>query len=144
MKRLSILIIVIALFGGAIILAGKPAAPADKGIHFENITFNQALRQAQKEHKLVFMNVYATWCAPCKMLMKNTLTTEKVGTVFNKNFVDISIDAEKGEGIQLVKRYQINGHPLMLVINPQGVVVKRIPGYMTSDQLLAKVKGLTK
>lgn len=144
MKRLSILITVIALIGGAIIWAGKPATPAEKGIHFENITFNQALQEAQKEHKLVFMNVYATWCAPCKMLMKNTLTNEKVGSVFNKNFVDISVDAEKGEGIQLVKRYQINGHPMMLVINPQGAVVKRILGYMNSDQLLAQVEGLTK
>lgn len=144
MKRLSFLITVIALFGVVVIWAGRPATPADKGIHFENITFNQALHEAQKEHKLVFMNVYATWCAPCKMLMKNTLTTEKVGSVFNKDFVNISIDAEKGEGIELVKRYKIGGHPLMLVINPQGKVVKRILGYMDSDQLLAQVKGLTK
>ena len=144
MKKLSILIAVIALLGGAIIWAGKPATPAEKGIHFENITFNQALLEAKQEHKLVFMNVYATWCVPCKMMMKNTLTTGKVGSVFNKDFVNISVDAEKGEGIELVKRYQINGHPLMLVINPQGDVVKRILGYMDSDQLLAQVKGLTK
>lgn len=144
MKKLSILITVIALLCGTIIWAGKPATPAEKGIHFESITFNQALQEAKKEHKLVFMNVYATWCVPCKMMMKNTLTTEKVGSVFNKDFVNISVNAEKGEGIELVKRYQITGHPIMLVINPDGNVVKRILGYMDSDQLLAKVKGLTK
>ncbi len=144
MKKLSILIAVIALLGGMIIWAGKPATPAEKGIHFQNITFNQALLEAQKEHKLVFMNVYATWCVPCKMMMKNTLTTEKVGSVFNKDFVNISVNAEKGEGIELVKRYQITGHPIMFVIDSQGKVVKRILGYMDSDQLLAQVKGLTK
>ena len=144
MKRISILITIIALGGAAIIMAARPATPAEKGIHFENITFNQALQEAQKEHKLVFLNVYATWCAPCKMLMKNTLATEKVGSVFNKDFVNISIDAEKGEGIDLVKKYKIGGHPIMFILNPQGKVVKRILGYMDSDQLLAEVKGLAK
>ncbi|HUZ59526.1 MAG TPA: thioredoxin fold domain-containing protein [Hanamia sp.] len=144
MKKLSILITVIALFGVAVIRAGKPATPVEKGIHFENITFNQALQEAKREHKLVVMNVYATWRVPCKMMMKNTLTNEKVGSVFNKDFVNISVNAEKGEGIELVKRYQISGHPIMLVINSQGKMVKRILGYMDSDQLLAQVKGLTK
>lgn len=144
MKKLSILIAVIALLGGTIILAAKPSTPAAKGIHFQNITFNQALLEAQKEHKLVFMNMYATWCVPCKMLMKNTMTNEKVGSVFNKDFINISVDAEKGEGIELAKRYQVTGHPIMFVIDAQGKVVKRILGYMDSDQLLAQVKGLTK
>ncbi len=146
MKRLTIFTVIFAFAGTAIFWTGKPATtpPAEKGIHFENITFNHALQEAQKEHKLIFMNVYATWCAPCKLLMKTTFTDDKVGSVFNKNFVNISIDAEKGEGIALAKKYKVQAHPLMLVLNSKGNVVKRILGYMTDEQLLAQVKGLTK
>ncbi|MCB0512227.1 MAG: thioredoxin family protein, partial [Bacteroidetes bacterium] len=81
---------------------------------------------------------------PCKLLKKNTFTSEKVGTAVNKSFVSIDVDAEKGEGISLSKKYEVKAHPLILIINPEGKVVKRILGYRTDAQLLSELKGLLK
>jgi thioredoxin 1 len=116
----------------------------DNGIKFQEITFNQALTQAKKEHKFIFMNVYAVWCAPCTNLKKTTFQSDKIGSVFNKSFINISVDAEKGEGINLSRKYEVTAHPLMLVINSEGKVVKRILGYVKEDQLLKEVKGYLK
>lgn len=117
---------------------------SDKGVAFQDITFDQALAQAKKEHKLIFMNVYAVWCAPCTSLKKNTLGSDKVGSAFNRNFINISVDAEKGEGIALSKKYEVTAHPLMLVIDSEGKIQKRILGYLNEDQLLKEVKEYLK
>lgn len=116
----------------------------ENGIKFQNITFDQAIALAKKEHKFVFMNVYAVWCAPCTSLKKTTFKSEKIGREFNKSFINISIDAEKGEGIELSKKYEVRAHPLMLVINPEGKVEKRILGYVKEGQLLKEVSAYLK
>lgn len=116
----------------------------DSGIHFRDITFEQALAQAKKENKPIFMNVYAVWCAPCTNLKKTTFMSDKVGDVMNNNFINISIDAEKGEGIQLARKYEVTAHPLMLVIDSDGNIQKRILGYVREDQLLNQVQGYLK
>ena len=116
----------------------------DNGIHFQDITFTEALAQAKKENKPIFMNVYATWCPPCNSIKKTTFQSDKVGSAFNKSFVNISIDAEKGEGIALAKKYEVTAHPLMLVIDANGNVEKRILGFVKEDQLLKEVSGYLK
>lgn len=42
-----------------------------KGILFFNGTFKEALLEAKKENKPIFLDVYATWCGPCKKNEKN-------------------------------------------------------------------------
>lgn len=116
----------------------------NNGIHFQDITFTEALAQAKKQNKPIFMNVYATWCPPCNKIKQTTFMSDKVGDALNKNFVNISIDAEKGEGIALAKRYEVKAHPLMLVINADGNVEKRILGFVKEDQLLKEVSGYLK
>lgn len=143
MKRLIILSIAVAFLSTSFI---TPPANTnnEKGVQFQNITFQQALSKARQQHKYVFMNVYAVWCAPCKLLKKTTFESEKVGQVINKSFISIDVDAEKGEGVSLAKRYEIKAHPLMLVINSDGKVEKRILGYMDEAQLLEQVKAFAK
>lgn len=116
----------------------------DGGIIFQNITFDQAIAQAKKENKPIFMNVYAVWCPPCNNLKKTTFQSPEIGEIFNKNFINISIDAEKGEGIALARKYEVKAHPLMLVIDAEGNVQKRILGYQKENQLLSQVSDYLK
>ena len=53
----------------------------------------------QKEPRKVLMDVYTTWCGPCKMMMRNTFTNKDVINYVNKNFYAIKFDAESGEDV---------------------------------------------
>ena len=75
--------------------------------NFRDITYKEALVAAEAEKKLVFIDFYTSWCGPCKMMMKNIFPLKEVGDYLNAKFVCIKIDAEKGEGPELAKRYQV-------------------------------------
>lgn len=103
-------------------------AQAQKGIEFLH-SFEEAMAQAQKENKLIFMDAYTTWCGPCKMLNRNTFPDEEVGKFYNKNFVNLKMDMEKGEGPALAKKYGVRVYPTLLFIDRFGKIVHQAAGY---------------
>lgn len=99
-----------------------------QGLLFENGTFSAALEKAKAEHKIVFLDVYTTWCGPCKQMAANLFPTKEAGTLYNKHFVNYKIDAEKGEGIEVAARYNVAGYPTNLFLRPDGSVVYTVMG----------------
>jgi len=115
-------------------------AQATPGVVFQKICFQKAKEEAKLQRKHIFMNVYAVWCIPCKKLLRTTFQNAQLGSIFNQNFINLSIDAEKGEGISIAKKYGIKAHPYMLLLAADGKVLKRIVGYKTEKQLLDELK----
>lgn len=101
-----------------------------KGIDFFKGTFQEALALAEKEQKYVFVEVYATWCGPCKQLKRTTFKDKEVGAYFNKNFINIAIDGETEEGDKILSRYQIRSYPTLLILDAKGRVLTRQTGFM--------------
>lgn len=108
---------------------------AQKGIDFENVNLEAAKKIAQKENKLIFIDLFTTWCGPCKLMKKNTFTDEKIGKLFNKNFVNLAIDAEKDkDGLELVKKYKIVNYPSFLFLDKNGELIQYDFGYYNAQQ----------
>ncbi|RXR29082.1 DUF255 domain-containing protein [Flavobacterium piscinae] len=105
-------------------------ATAAKGIDFFKGTFQEALALAEKEQKYVFVEVYATWCGPCKQLKRTTFKDKEVGVYFNKNFINIAIDGETEEGDKILSRYNIRSYPTLLILDAKGRVLTRQTGFM--------------
>lgn len=108
----------------------------DGGITFIEQDWDKALKTAQSQNKLVFLDIYATWCGPCKMLKQYTFTDAKVGEFFNKNFINVSVDGEKGVGPGLAEKFAIEGYPTLIVADASGKPVLVTAGYLPSDVLL--------
>jgi thiol-disulfide isomerase/thioredoxin len=96
--------------------------------------------------KYVYIDVWATWCSPCKVEIPYLKKLEEQYHEKNIQFVSISVDEEKNyeawktmvkekelSGIQLysdknwksdfVRAYNINGIPRFILIDPQGNIV---------------------
>ncbi|WP_165876163.1 thioredoxin family protein [Mariniflexile fucanivorans] len=100
-----------------------------KGIHFFDGTFNEALVKAKDLNKPIFLDVYAKWCGPCKLLKRTTFKDEEVGTYFNNNFISIAINGETKEGNEIMKKYNISAYPSLLIIDSNGEVKTREVGF---------------
>ncbi len=114
----------------------KKAEAQTQGINFIEDDWNQALQNAKSNNKLVFLDIYATWCGPCKMLRQYTFTNTSVGNFFNTNFINVSVDGEKGIGPQLAQQYSIVGYPSLIITDATGKPVLVTAGYMQADDLL--------
>lgn len=100
-------------------------AMAQKGMKFETGTWAQIQEKAKKENKFIFVDAYTTWCGPCKWMAKNIFTNDTVGEFYNKNFINAKIDMEKGEGIELAKKYEVKFYPTYLFFDLNGELVHR-------------------
>lgn len=90
------------------------------GIQFFKGTFQEALIKAKEENKPIFLDIYATWCGPCKMLKRKTFSDKEVGDYFNANFINISVNGETNEGQELARKYNIEGYPTLLLLDKEG------------------------
>ncbi len=110
-------------------------ASADKIIFLEN-DWNAAVKKASAQKKYIFVDCYATWCGPCKMLKMRTFANRKVADFFNKNFINISIDMEAGQGPQLAQKWQIQAYPTLIIFDENAKPVLGTMGFMGPDDLM--------
>ncbi len=98
-------------------------------VHFKSISFDEAKALAIKEHKVIMVDFYTTWCVWCKTLDKNTYSDESVGKITDAKFISVKIDAEKGEGIALAKASKVSGYPTIVFFDADGNEIDRVVGY---------------
>jgi thioredoxin-related protein len=107
----------------------SPSIPKKKGIEFSG-NWNEALAKAKTEKKFIFLDIYATWCGPCKKLKRTTFKDSEVGEYYNKNFVNVSIDGETPEGLLLAEKYQVTSYPTLLIVDHAGKKKTKAEGFM--------------
>lgn len=102
------------------------------GIDFFHGTFEEALQLAEEEEKLVFVDVYTSWCGPCKVMSQTVFPDEEVGEYFNARFVSFKLDAEDMaiDGPRISNTYDVGAYPTLLFLNPDGSEIGRgVSGY---------------
>lgn len=111
-------------------------AAMGQGIRFEKGNFEQALARAKAERKMVFVDAYAVWCGPCKRMANDVFPDPEVGAYFDKYFVAVKLDVERGEGPAIKTRYAIEGLPGYLFLDADGNVVYRGSGSMSKEKFM--------
>ena len=112
------------------------------GIEFQDLTLKEGLAKAKKENKQVFIDVYATWCGPCKYLTANIFTDDDLGEFMNKHFINLKIDGEKTDGIGLMTDYDLDAYPTMLFLSPEKEMKKKLVGVVSAPDIKKAGKGV--
>lgn len=97
------------------------------------------LKAAEKENKYVFVDVYTTWCGPCKFMSSTIFPDKAVGDLMNAKFVNLKIDAEQGDGVNVAKNYAVKAYPTMLILDSKGKELARIVGSSRTGADFVKV-----
>lgn len=126
------LLFIIALFSFSALNAQT------SGMKFEHDkSFQQLVDQAKNENKYIFIDCYASWCGPCKWMVKYIFPVQEVGEYFNAHYINAKFDMEKGEGLELAKKFDVKSYPTYLILNSNGEVVHRGLGSMEKSDFLA-------
>jgi thioredoxin-related protein len=109
---------------------------SQEGINFQQTSFKEILAKAKAEKKLIFIDAYASWCGPCKLMERNIFPLQSVKEYYNSSFINARFDMEKGEGPELAMKYGIRSYPTFLFLNGDGEVVMKNYGYMSEQDFL--------
>ncbi len=115
----------LTLFTICLLLGNTLAA---QGIDFFKGTWEEALAEAKKQDKIIFVDAYAVWCGPCKRMSNNVFPNDEVGTFYNKNFINMKLDMERGEGLKFRKKYPVSAFPTLFYIDYTGELVMKVKG----------------
>lgn len=138
---LTLLIVVIVIYG---FKTKSEQTKTEEGIQFFTGTWQQALDKAKKENKVIFLDAFASWCGPCKMMKHKTFTDKGVADFYNKNFVNVAIDMEKGEGPALAEKYGVDSYPSLIYIKADGKAMGKVVGYHKPKDFLGIGEKVTK
>ncbi|WP_152542476.1 thioredoxin family protein [Pedobacter sp. V48] len=139
---LAAAILILCSFAGAKLLRHSQNAASQDGvaknghIAFIEDSLAIAIEKAKSEQKFIFVDAYAKWCGPCKKLKSTTFKNKQAADLFNKNFINLSMDMEKDDGIKLAGQWEINEYPALLILDTKGQIILRAVGYLDADQLI--------
>ncbi len=145
------------LLPAALLAAGLSAQiPASPKL-IKWMSMEEAQAAAKKSPRPLFVDVYTSWCGPCKMLDARTFADARVADYVNKHYYPVKFNAESGEPVNFKGQKfenpdfdpaRVGGrngtHQLTLAIaNVQGRIAYPTIVYMDSElNVLAPVQGL--
>lgn len=102
--------------------------------------WNKAITEANAAGKDIFLDIYATWCGPCKMMEKNVYTNDSVASFYNSNFINLKIDGETDFGTVLASKFQLTAYPSLYFLNQQGELINTVVGYRDAEAFILSGK----
>jgi thioredoxin-related protein len=112
-----------------------------------------ALKNAEKNDRIILIDFYTDWCGWCKVMDKKTYTDSHIIQYLNQKFYAVKFDAEgkdtveyKGKEYSYVPSLQCNqfaykllngnmGYPTTVFMNATGEVLSPVPGYLDAPTL---------
>lgn len=124
------------------VVQNRPVPITNYAFNFvQSDNLKSVLKQAEKENKLVFVDVYTTWCLPCKMMDKNVFSHQETADIINKDFISYKVDAEKSNGPIVMFNYDIVEFPTLLFLDSNGKVLERKDGAAYHSELLTMAQN---
>ena len=128
MKKVNIKSIIDNLIILCLILFSGLSIGQNRSINFDTASFAELKIKARRTNRLIFVDVYTYYCHPCRWMEKNVFTNDTVADYFNSKFINAKIDAQKGEGIEIVKLYSVLCYPTYLFLDSAGKLIHRNVG----------------
>ena len=136
--------------------ANNPLAGKDIVIEFEVVSLSKAqdmkaepidwiegydggLTEAKKEKKPVFLLLYADWCGWCKKTLTETIPDPRIARLKDR-FVWARVNSDKEHKYK--KMFGKSGFPMMVLLNPDGTVLKKIEGYKDAEGLKTELESV--
>lgn len=123
------------------------------------VSLDEALALQKKKPKKIMMDVYTSWCGPCKMLDKNTFHNADVVNYVNKNYYAVKFNGEGNDVVtfdnktfenpgynpekaktrnsahQLTSYLKVSAYPTIVFLDEEGKMLAPIRGYQNAQGL---------
>ena len=114
------------------------------GVHFLDLSLEEATEQAASQDKLILIDLYTDWCVPCKQLDKHIFQDSAIGQFVNARFISLRKDAEADDGKAIMERYGIlESYPTVLLLSAQGNEIDWLIGLYSKEDYFQDLKDFS-
>ena len=142
MKMKLLLVMLLA----SLSFAASPKAEKAKS-HVNWMDYATAFEKAKLEPKLIFVDLYADWCIPCRVMDANVYSDPTVASLLNTRFYAVKLDAESQDSImcdglkKTVQRcyfdvWELNALPAIVLSAPKGMSILTVTDSMTPQEMV--------
>ena len=96
---------------------------------------DRAFAQARSDGKPLLLYWGAAWCPPCNQL-KATLFNRQDFIERSRAFVPVYVDGDLPGAQKLGARFKVRGYPTLILFNPSGAEVTRLPGEVDAPKVM--------
>ncbi len=108
--------------------------------------YSTALEKAKTEPKLIFVDMYADWCIPCRVMDKNVYMNPTVASILNKKFYPVKLDVDSETPIvcdgkkATAKKcfsevWELNVLPSFVLVAPKGLSILTVTDSMSPQEM---------
>jgi len=112
------------------------AVPAAARVEW--LDYGSGVSRAKATGKPMFIDFFASWCGPCKMMERETFRDAEVRRRLSE-IVAVKVDSEETEarpgpsGADVADRFGVSGYPTLVVLDAEGREVSRLTGFVPPD-----------
>lgn len=75
------------------------------------VTFEEAYNLCKLKPRPIMVDIYTTWCGPCKMMSSQTFNHPQIAKYINENFYAVKFDAESKDSVKFDKYTFVSSDP---------------------------------
>ncbi|MGB1240986.1 MAG: hypothetical protein ACPG49_00595 [Chitinophagales bacterium] len=89
------------------------------------MTWEELISQAQKEHKLLFIYLFEPNCSPCSQAESELFTQPQIITNLNRYFVNYKIDGTDERTKDFISAFEIHNYPSFLFFDKKSQLLQK-------------------
>lgn len=104
-------------------------------VSFFQGSLNEAQRAAAIEGKLYFIDFYAAYCLPCKLMDQTTFMDENLGNYVTNNYVPLKLNVDAFDAYEVRSKHEVKALPTVMIFSSGGQLLESYEGSLTASAL---------
>ncbi len=105
-------------------------------INFLEGNVSQAQELAEESGKMVLVELYASWCASCRLMEETTFQSQRVVERVTTEFIAVRLDIDELEGKLFAIEHNVQILPALIITNSQGEIIGQVEKAIGNDEMI--------
>lgn len=104
-------------------------------VKFFEGSLNEVQRAAAIEGKLYFIDFYAAYCLPCKLMDQTTFMDENLANYISGNYIPLKLNIDDFDAYEVRSKHELKALPTVMIFSSSGKLLESYEGSLTATAL---------